>query len=597
MRLRASIFRWRRWKTFLLAATVASLLILQFSFMPALGDNGSKETVASRTEQTEAQPRPAQDTQDRQARPTEQEEPAIQWAKAEEPPPAKKATEPEVKKEEPAQEPKEEEKEREEKETEELTNESCADCHNPDILDWSKEDLQDNVVIGDKGPQPARKRPLFVFGELNLSVDPEKYGAGAHGETTCLECHKDVEELPHKQRLNRVDCADCHDDAVEAVKASAHGEAAGDKAPTCIGCHDVHYGKIGTAEDKGWQKKHCVDCHKAYGLDTVAAHKDLYEAERHMAHGCLMCHQGAQAGVHSIASAKTKTTSCQACHNKYTLLAAEKPAPIPITYTGFINEKVRNAYGYVIGANRIPLLDLIVILAVLGPLALPIIHGGGRILTRRKGPLKLPEEKILLHPAFERAWHWFQALCIVMLIITGVALHWPEKFSVGAFQWAVDWHNIFGWGAVIAWLAWLAYNIGSGRIKHYIPRSGEIPTGMIKQARFYGYGIFKHEPHPYAPSEDNKFNPLQKIAYLKFQVFLFPILLISGLLYMYPQTFKGVIDAIGGMTVLAIVHYLLAAVFTAFLVAHLYLATTGETIGENFKAIIFGYGIKADEHH
>jgi thiosulfate reductase cytochrome b subunit len=78
-----------------------------------------------------------------------------------------------------------------------------------------------------------------------------------------------------------------------------------------------------------------------------------------------------------------------------------------------------------------------------------------------------------------------------------------------------------------------------------------------------------------------------------------PILLISGILYMYPETFKGVIDAIGGMTVLAIFHYLLGTIFAAFLVSHLYLATTGETIGENFKAIIFGYGIKQDHdtHH
>ena len=105
-----------------------------------------------------------------------------------------------------------------------------------------------------------------------------------------------------------------------------------------------------------------------------------------------------------------------------------------------------------------------------------------------------------------------------MLIITGVVLHWPEKFS-GWFQWAVKWHNWFGTAAVIAFLVWLVYNLVTGRISHYFPKKGEIPGGMIKQAKFYGYGIFKHEPHPYAPTEDNKFNPLQKIAYLQFQVF------------------------------------------------------------------------------
>ena len=76
---------------------------------------------------------------------------------------------------------------------------------------------------------------------------------------------------------------------------------------------------------------------------------------------------------------------------------------------------------------------------------------------------------------------------------------------------------------VISWVLWFLYVILSGRIKHYIPKKGEIPGGMIKQAKFYGYGIFKHEPHPYAPTEDNKFNSLQKIAYMKFQLLLMPL--------------------------------------------------------------------------
>ena len=152
---------------------------------------------------------------------------------------------------------------------------------------------------------------------------------------------------------------------------------------------------------------------------------------------------------------------------------------------------------------------------------------------------------------------------------------------------------------MISFIVWLGYNLGTGRIRHYIPQKGEIPGGMIKQAKFYGYGIFKHDPHPYAPTEDNKFNPLQKIAYLQFQVMLMPFLLITGILYLYPDSFSGLINAIGGTVVLGTIHLILAGLFAAFLVAHfLYLATTGETVGENFKAIIFGYGIKSDhEEH
>lgn len=519
---------------------------------------------------------------------------------------APQKAEPAAKEEAAPQEPKKEEQAEapaaaKKKAPEEIGNEQCMECHNAEILKLSKEDLAEQVVVDDK-PAPPRAKLPYVFGELNLEIKEKQYADGIHADLTCVSCHKDVVEIPHPQRLTVVDCKECHEETVDTVKASAHGEKAGPKAVKCIGCHNVHYGKSG-ANTKEFERKICIDCHKASGMDTLKAHKKFYEPEMHMAAlGCMACHQGDKPGVHSIASVKTRVTKCEACHSEYSVLGKKEEKPVPLLMylqqTTFINEDVLKKYAYVLGANRIPALDTLIILVVLGTFGLPLVHGGLRVLTRRKGPVHLPEEKILLHPLLERIWHWFQALCIVMLTITGIILHWPEKFS-GCFQWAVNWHNFFGWAAVIAWLFWFAYNLVTGRIAHYIPKKGEIPKKMIVQAKFYGYGIFKHEPHPYAPSEDNKFNPLQKIAYLKFQLILLPLLLISGLLYMYPETFKGVIDAIGGLAVLATLHYILASLFVAFLIAHMYLATTGETVSENFKAIITGYGLKSDheDHH
>lgn len=481
--------------------------------------------------------------------------------------------------------------------TEELNTQSCTDCHNADMLKLSKEELAEQVVVEGEA-LPAKPKPRFVAGGLNLAINEKEYAASIHGETTCVTCHKDVAELPHKQRLNSVDCRECHDEAVDTIKASVHGDKAGPKAPGCIGCHDVHYGKGAATYGKDFKKKLCVDCHAAYGMDTDKAHAKLYESKLHLQMDCMTCHEGFKKGVHHILSAKTMVARCETCHQKFTILSKEKKSPSRdlafMRITTFINGDALKKVGYMVGAHRIPALDMILILVVLGTFALPVVHGGLRILTRRKGPIHLPEEKILLHPLIERIWHWFQALCIVMLIITGIMLHWAEHFP-GWFQWSVSVHNWFGMAAVVAFLVWLVYNVVTGRISHYIPKKGEIPGGMIRQAQFYGYGIFKHEPHPYAPTEDNKFNPLQKIAYLKFQLFLLPILLISGVLYMYPESFKGIIAAIGGMAVLGTVHLILGALFAAFLVAHLYLATTGETVSENFKAIITGYGIK-EEH-
>lgn len=547
------------------------------------------------------EPEPAEETADSEQAETPTEvktEEKAETAQTEEQKPEQEAKSAEEKAEEPPAEEKEEEAEPEEEEAAELSNESCMDCHSKDILEMDKEDFEDMVEVGDE-PAKEKVRPLFSVGELSLYINLDKYNDSVHADTSCTDCHTDIEEIPHAQRLNKVDCSECHD--VETVQASAHGEAA-KKQIGCVGCHDVHYSEAAGSNEEEWKTKYCMECHEKYGMDTKDAHKELYEFELHQkALGCMTCHQGDDATVHGIPQVATKVADCEACHSKYSILTDEmyKPAASVIDYysqTSFINASSLKEYGYVVGSHRIPLLDLIVILLVLGPIALPLVHGGLRIITRRKEPLELPDEKILLHPLLERLWHWAQALCIVILIITGIIIHWPEYFK-GWFDFAVSVHNWFGIATVVLFLIWLLYNIFSGRISHYFPNKGDIPRRVIVQAKFYGWGIFKHEPHPYPPREDDKFNPLQKLAYLSFQVVLMPILLISGILYMYPETFSGVIEAIGGMTVLAIIHYLLGALFASFLVAHLYLATTGETIGENFKAIITGYGIKEEHGH
>ncbi len=487
-------------------------------------------------------------------------------------------------------------------EPEELTNQACMECHNPDILKMSREDRLDQVVVEGE-PLPPRPKLPYIVGDMNLAIRARQYAEGVHADTTCVSCHKDISEVPHQQRVKNVNCKECHEESVESAEAGVHGKKLSPKkAPECIGCHNVHYGHAQSDYDKEFKRKVCVDCHDATGPKKIdQSHKNLYEFQLHSSKlECMICHKGQKEGVHYIPPVKVKVAGCDSCHTKFTMLSKEKKPAGFLEYiqqTGFINADALKKYGYVIGANRIPALDVIIILAVIAPLGLPVAHGGLRYITRRREPIHLPEEKILLHPLIERIWHWFQALCVVTLILTGIVLHWPETFQ-GWFDWAVRIHNWFGWGMVVAMIVWFVYNFTTGRIWHYIPKKGEIPGGMIIQGRFYLIGIFKHEPHPFAPTEDGKFNPLQKITYLGKQAILVPIIVISGLMYMYPDFFKGFIDTIGGMKVLGTVHFLLAGLFASFLVAHIYLATTGETVGENFKAIIFGYGIKSDhEEH
>lgn len=75
--------------------------------------------------------------------------------------------------------------------------------------------------------------------------------------------------------------------------------------------------------------------------------------------------------------------------------------------------------------------------------------------------------KVYLYTRFERFWHWFQALMIILLMITGFEVH--GLYTLMGFDTAVDLHNFIGlfWLGSFAFFAfWL---IITGEWKQYIP--------------------------------------------------------------------------------------------------------------------------------
>jgi thiosulfate reductase cytochrome b subunit len=206
--------------------------------------------------------------------------------------------------------------------------------------------------------------------------------------------------------------------------------------------------------------------------------------------------------------------------------------------------------------------------------------------------------KVYLHPVIERVWHWVHAVCILGLIVTGVGIHWPNSLSIiGGLDISVTLHNLIGWVTIADLALWLAYNLILGRLHHYIPTRKDLWPGTFVQAKFYGMDCFLGAEHPYHPQPSNKFNPLQKLSYLGVMAVIMPLLCFTGLLYLYPIEFAGVIGALGGLSMIAIVHFILGGVCTAFLIAHVYLCTMGSTVTEDFTHMFTGYGEDHGSHH
>jgi thiosulfate reductase cytochrome b subunit len=205
-------------------------------------------------------------------------------------------------------------------------------------------------------------------------------------------------------------------------------------------------------------------------------------------------------------------------------------------------------------------------------------------------------KKLYLYPLWLRTWHWTNAALYLLLILTGISMHYA-----GAENWLVPFekarliHNTAGILLTLMYLFFLLGNLFLGNGKHYRVKFKGLTERLIKQTRYYLYGIFKGEQHPYHASEELKFNPLQQITYISIMYLLTPFLVISGLMLIFPETAPTTILGVGGVWPVAILHTVVAYFLTLFMFGHIYLGTTGNTLISNFKSMISGWET-IDEH-
>ena len=204
------------------------------------------------------------------------------------------------------------------------------------------------------------------------------------------------------------------------------------------------------------------------------------------------------------------------------------------------------------------------------------------------------KNKVYIYKSFERFWHWTQALLIFFLAFTGFEIH--GTYSFFGFRDAVRYHNIAAYmfiGLIVFAIFW---HLTTGEYKQYIPTFENIKS----QLNFYIFGIFRNAPHPTKKTVLSKLNPLQKLTYFGLKILVIPLSVTSGLLYMfYRYPTKMGVEAINIQTLefIAIFHTIAAILLIAFLVTHLYLITTGESITSNLNAMLTGYEEMEDDEH
>lgn len=198
--------------------------------------------------------------------------------------------------------------------------------------------------------------------------------------------------------------------------------------------------------------------------------------------------------------------------------------------------------------------------------------------------------RIYLLPVWIRVWHWSNALLIITLTITGASLHFADpNLPLVPFALAAQVHNVAGLTLAGLYAFFVVANIVSGNWWQYVPKPGGFLHRCLRQIRFYAWGIFRGEPHPYPPTHEANFNSLQQIVYWFVMYFFMPLLLITGLIFLWPDFAPKSVFGMDGLLPVAILHYVVGLVIVLFMIAHIYLGTTGVTVTSLFRMMITGW--------
>ncbi len=203
--------------------------------------------------------------------------------------------------------------------------------------------------------------------------------------------------------------------------------------------------------------------------------------------------------------------------------------------------------------------------------------------------------KISLHPLPLRIWHWANALIVIILLITGAEIRIQGVAALPANSTALAVHRYLGWAMTVCFLFWLVYTLKNPNLRRQYAIGKKDFKGACRQGWFYLFSIFKGQEHPFHASPDQKFNPLQRLAYGSVVFVLAPVILITGFLFSNIVSLRGYIFLPRIMKAADAIHVVVAYVFILYVLIHVYMSTLGRNPFSHIKAMIVGYEEEPEE--
>jgi thiosulfate reductase cytochrome b subunit len=203
-----------------------------------------------------------------------------------------------------------------------------------------------------------------------------------------------------------------------------------------------------------------------------------------------------------------------------------------------------------------------------------------------------------LYPKWIRAWHVINAVLFLILIVTGLSMQYTDKENasyVVGFAKAVKWHNFAAIILTINYIIFVTGNLFTKNGRYYKIGKENFLKELVSQLKYYSWGMFKGEKHPFPVTEERKFNPLQKLTYVLAMYVAVPLLIISGIGLLFPEITITSFLGMSGLLLTDILHITMGFFLSIFMLIHIYTCTLGAKPTSLFWGMISGYH-RSEEH-
>jgi thiosulfate reductase cytochrome b subunit len=181
----------------------------------------------------------------------------------------------------------------------------------------------------------------------------------------------------------------------------------------------------------------------------------------------------------------------------------------------------------------------------------------------------MPNHNPTIHPGWLRAFHWINALAVLLLVMSGWQVYnataflgfaIPSGITLGGWLGgALLWHFAAMWVLLLNGIGYLLINVLTLRLfKRFFPLS---PRAFVDDLRSALKGHLAHD-------DPQHYNMVQRVAYL-FVMVDSVVLVVSGLVLWKSVQFPLLRDLLGGYETARYIHFGAMAALVAFVVVHL----------------------------